>query len=264
MGYLEGGAAVNLFSLSGVSTIDLGNIYTLADLDGDNRLSQNEFLIAMKLIKARMAGMPVPAMLPPELIAFAQQGQALGGGASYGGASYGGVSYGGGVVSVLEQRVVELTSKLSQSEQQISALQMEVNKVKEERDQALLQKQDALARAGQAQAQVSLLGSQNQQHNSQAMARINELAAQLEGNQQKMQEMHAYNAQLEAQLLQQAQQLQAARQQTEQYAYQAAQAQAQAQAQVLAANANPFAQPSLGGNPFGAQSGFAGNPFGGF
>lgn len=42
-------------------------MYALADMDGDGRLSQNEFLIAMKLIRARMSGTPVPATFVFEL-----------------------------------------------------------------------------------------------------------------------------------------------------------------------------------------------------
>jgi hypothetical protein len=59
---LEGANAVALFGQSGVPAPDLAQIYGLADMDGDGRLSQNEFFIAMKLIRARMAGNTIPAV----------------------------------------------------------------------------------------------------------------------------------------------------------------------------------------------------------
>jgi len=249
-GFLEGNAAVSLFGQSGVSVNELAVIYGLADLDGDGRLNQTEFFIAMKLIRMRMTGTPIPNTLPPEL-----RNSALGGSSS----GFAGGAVGGGVVGVLEQRIAELQSKLATAEQSISSLQIQVNSLKGERDQALLQKQDAESRAAQAQAQAAALGSQSQQHTSQAMARISELAAQLDGNQAKMQEMHAYNSQLEAQLQQQAQQLQAARQQADQFAHLQAQQAAQAQARPVGAG-NPFGGSPYGqsGNPFGAPV----NPFG--
>lgn len=53
--------------MSGLPQEELGRVYQLADSDSDGRLSQNEFFVAMKLIRTRLAGHQLPSVLPPEL-----------------------------------------------------------------------------------------------------------------------------------------------------------------------------------------------------
>jgi hypothetical protein len=228
-GVVEGATAVSLFSLSNIPTNELAQVYTLADVDGDNRLNSNEFLVAMKLIKARIAGTPIPSVLPPELSAVAH--------GSGSGVPVSSVAV-TGVVPVLEQRIADLQAKLKTADQNISALQVELEQTRGDKEQLLLRVQDAESRVAQALAQVE---AQNQQNSSKAMAQINELASQLQAYQQKMQDLQATNTQLQLQLQQQAQ---AARQQAEQYSN---------------PYSNPFSQPLSGGNPFGG--GASVNPF---
>jgi hypothetical protein len=230
-GFVEGNTAVALFSQSGVPVAELGQVYTLADVDGDGRLSQSEFFIAMKLLRARMAGNTLPATLPNELRT----------------ASTSGVAAGGTVISVLERRVAELEAKLSSVEEANASLQVHINALKDERDRALLGKQEAETRAAQAAAQVDV---QSRQSSSEAMTRIQALVQQVEASQAKMLEMQQHNTHLEAQLQQQSQQLKSSQFQADQLNHQAAQAQAQAQANPFGAQANPFGVPSQPVNPF--------------
>jgi len=68
-GFIEGNTAVTLFSQSGLSQVELSLVYSLADMDGDSKLSEREFFVAMKLMRARMNGTPLPTSVPAELFA---------------------------------------------------------------------------------------------------------------------------------------------------------------------------------------------------
>lgn len=68
-GFITGGDGVQFFRLSGLPDAILGQIWNLADIDQDGRLDMAEFIVAMHLICcATQRGLPVPQVLPPELI----------------------------------------------------------------------------------------------------------------------------------------------------------------------------------------------------
>jgi len=70
-GKLAGPAAVGLFQQSGLSTTDLRNIWNLADVDMDGKLSEAEFAIAMHLIMCvKRRSWTVPTKLPVVLRAL--------------------------------------------------------------------------------------------------------------------------------------------------------------------------------------------------
>ncbi|XP_043538848.1 intersectin-2-like isoform X2 [Chiloscyllium plagiosum] len=63
-GLLSGDQARNFFLQSGLPKLVLAEIWTLADLNKDGKMDQQEFSIAMKLIKMTLQGHPVPTTLP--------------------------------------------------------------------------------------------------------------------------------------------------------------------------------------------------------
>lgn len=71
-GYLNGEQAVKFFSDSGLPEDTLAQIWDLADINSEGRLSRDEFAVAMYLIRqerSKPAGGPsLPAFLPPALI----------------------------------------------------------------------------------------------------------------------------------------------------------------------------------------------------
>ena len=65
-GFVTGQEAVALFSQSGLDRDGLRTVWTLADVDKDNKLNIEEFTIAMHLIVcATKRNIPVPTELPP-------------------------------------------------------------------------------------------------------------------------------------------------------------------------------------------------------
>ncbi|XP_069742821.1 intersectin-2-like isoform X2 [Narcine bancroftii] len=63
-GLLSGEQARTFFLQSGLPKVVLAEIWTLADLNKDGKMDQQEFSIAMKLIKMTFQGHPVPSILP--------------------------------------------------------------------------------------------------------------------------------------------------------------------------------------------------------
>ncbi|XP_063303615.1 intersectin-1 isoform X3 [Pelobates fuscus] len=63
-GYITGDQARNFFLQSGLPQPVLAQIWALADMNNDGRMDQLEFSIAMKLIKLKLQGYPVPSVLP--------------------------------------------------------------------------------------------------------------------------------------------------------------------------------------------------------
>ncbi|XP_062891102.1 intersectin-2b isoform X2 [Mobula hypostoma] len=63
-GLLSGEQARTFFLQSGLPKLVLAEIWTLADLNKDGKMDQQEFSIAMKLIKMTLQGHPVPNILP--------------------------------------------------------------------------------------------------------------------------------------------------------------------------------------------------------
>jgi hypothetical protein len=67
-GYLTGTEVRPVLNQSGLGQAVLAKIWTLADVDKDGRLSQDEFAIAVHLIEKAKKGLTLPITLPPELL----------------------------------------------------------------------------------------------------------------------------------------------------------------------------------------------------
>nr|KAF6477751.1 intersectin 1 [Molossus molossus] len=63
-GFITGDQARNFFFQSGLPQPVLAQIWALADMNNDGRMDQVEFSIAMKLIKLKLQGYPLPSALP--------------------------------------------------------------------------------------------------------------------------------------------------------------------------------------------------------
>ncbi|CAB1430853.1 unnamed protein product [Pleuronectes platessa] len=66
-GYITGDQARNFFLQSGLPPPVLAQIWALADMNSDGRMDIYEFSIAMKLIKLKLQGHPLPPSLPPSM-----------------------------------------------------------------------------------------------------------------------------------------------------------------------------------------------------
>uniref|UniRef100_A0A4W6BQM9 Intersectin 1 n=1 Tax=Lates calcarifer TaxID=8187 RepID=A0A4W6BQM9_LATCA len=66
-GYITGDQAKNFFLQSGLPPPILAQIWALADMNSDGRMDIHEFSIAMKLIKLKLQGHPLPPALPPSM-----------------------------------------------------------------------------------------------------------------------------------------------------------------------------------------------------
>eukprot|EP01122_Echinamoeba_exundans_P007188 TRINITY_DN2150_c0_g1_i1.p1 TRINITY_DN2150_c0_g1~~TRINITY_DN2150_c0_g1_i1.p1 ORF type:complete len:683 (-),score=198.01 TRINITY_DN2150_c0_g1_i1:220-2268(-) len=75
-GYISGQQAVSLFTKSKLGREDLAKIWALADMDRDNQLSQQEFIVAMHLITKRVAGEEIPETVPASLVESASSSAA--------------------------------------------------------------------------------------------------------------------------------------------------------------------------------------------
>jgi len=255
-GFIGGGKALEVLRMSGLDDATLGQIYGLADLDLDGQLSANEFLVAMKLIRARLAGHPPVSSVPQELITCIQ---GFSGGVSPNPHAGGNIPS-QAIVSLLEQRIAELQAKQNSLEAEVLQLRVGSQNLKEERDKANLRAQDAESRLNQAAARVDALSGESQQQASAAMSQINQLSTQLNESFQKFAAGQAAYTELENKYNQQSQ------------ALAAAQASAAA-TQRDAAMAQARAAPAGGANPFGGFTSSFGtatpptqqaNPFGGF
>ncbi|XP_030380482.1 intersectin-1 isoform X2 [Scaptodrosophila lebanonensis] len=67
-GYLTGAQARSVLVQSKLPQVTLAQIWTLSDIDGDGRLSCDEFILAMFLCEKAMAGEKIPVTLPMEWI----------------------------------------------------------------------------------------------------------------------------------------------------------------------------------------------------
>lgn len=67
-GYLTGAQARTLLLQSTLPQATLAQIWALADIDSDGRLSCDEFLLAMHLCEIASQGEQIPVKLPPDLI----------------------------------------------------------------------------------------------------------------------------------------------------------------------------------------------------
>ncbi|XP_059206845.1 intersectin-2b [Centropristis striata] len=64
MGYVSGEQARKFFLQSGLPGSVLAEIWTLADMNKDGKMDRLEFSIAMKLVKLKLQGTPLPSALP--------------------------------------------------------------------------------------------------------------------------------------------------------------------------------------------------------
>ncbi|KAK2818007.1 hypothetical protein Q7C36_021940 [Tachysurus vachellii] len=64
-GFITGDQAKNFFLQSGLPAPVLAQIWALADMNNDGKMDMHEFSIAMKLIKLKLQGHPLPPTLPP-------------------------------------------------------------------------------------------------------------------------------------------------------------------------------------------------------
>uniref|UniRef100_A0AAQ5YQF1 Intersectin 2b n=1 Tax=Amphiprion ocellaris TaxID=80972 RepID=A0AAQ5YQF1_AMPOC len=64
MGYVSGEQARKFFLQSGLPSNVLADIWALADMNKDGKMDRLEFSIAMKLIKLKLQGTPLPSALP--------------------------------------------------------------------------------------------------------------------------------------------------------------------------------------------------------
>ncbi|KAG2180704.1 hypothetical protein INT44_003711, partial [Umbelopsis vinacea] len=67
-GYVSGADAGNFFRNAGLPQTDLEQIWSLAAIQGGDRLSADEFTVAMYLIHERLSGKPIPLSLPRDVI----------------------------------------------------------------------------------------------------------------------------------------------------------------------------------------------------
>ncbi|KAJ2829935.1 actin organization and endocytosis protein [Coemansia sp. 'formosensis'] len=67
-GVLRGDQAREVFAQSSLSQTDLAKIWMLADTSNQGELNLDEFSVAMHLIFRRLAGAPIPDVLPQELV----------------------------------------------------------------------------------------------------------------------------------------------------------------------------------------------------
>ncbi|OBZ75406.1 EH domain-containing and endocytosis protein 1 [Grifola frondosa] len=67
-GYIEGDVAVPFMLQSGLPEDVLAQVWDLADLNNDGRLTRDGFAVAMHLIQRKLTGKDIPASLPPTLI----------------------------------------------------------------------------------------------------------------------------------------------------------------------------------------------------
>ncbi|XP_033740435.1 LOW QUALITY PROTEIN: intersectin-1-like [Pecten maximus] len=66
-GFVTGDQAKGFFMQSGLPTVILGQIWTLADMNNDGKMDKKEFSIAMHLIKKKLQGYELPKSLPASL-----------------------------------------------------------------------------------------------------------------------------------------------------------------------------------------------------
>ncbi|XP_025096778.1 intersectin-1-like isoform X2 [Pomacea canaliculata] len=66
-GFITGAQARDFFMQSGLSTQVLGQIWSLADMNGDGKMDKLEFSVAMHLIKKKLQGYELPKVLPASL-----------------------------------------------------------------------------------------------------------------------------------------------------------------------------------------------------
>eukprot|EP01130_Rhizamoeba_saxonica_P011698 TRINITY_DN486_c1_g2_i1.p1 TRINITY_DN486_c1_g2~~TRINITY_DN486_c1_g2_i1.p1 ORF type:complete len:697 (-),score=121.04 TRINITY_DN486_c1_g2_i1:40-2130(-) len=67
-GFVNGNVALDLFSKSGLDRSILAKIWDISDVDKDNRLNGNEFLVASHLISLSIKGYSLPKKLPDNLV----------------------------------------------------------------------------------------------------------------------------------------------------------------------------------------------------
>ncbi|KAH7117959.1 hypothetical protein B0J11DRAFT_537129 [Dendryphion nanum] len=75
-GFITGEQAVQFFSDSGLPEDVLAGIWDLADINSEGQLSRDEFAVAMYLIRQQRTGVPLPQVLPQNLVPPSMRNQA--------------------------------------------------------------------------------------------------------------------------------------------------------------------------------------------
>jgi len=177
-----------LLSQSGLAQDLLGQVYTLADADRDGKLSLNEFLVAMKLVRAKLDNHPIPGSVPPELL------QSLVNKPSQ--------SLPQSSTQLFEQRISDLQSRINSNDNEIADLKIRLQTALGEKERAMAMKNEFESRAIQAEARVNALGNKSQEETSQALQKINELSNQLSQSFSKIEALNSQNSSLEIKLQQ--------------------------------------------------------------
>ncbi|KAG2366795.1 hypothetical protein BDR07DRAFT_1449158 [Suillus spraguei] len=73
-GYIEGDVAVPFMLLSKLPEDVLAQVWDLADINNDGRLTRDGFAVAMHLIQGNLSGKDVPSTLPPTLVPPSMRG----------------------------------------------------------------------------------------------------------------------------------------------------------------------------------------------
>lgn len=240
LGFIEGASAVNLFSPSGVPVDQLAVIYGVADIDKDGKLSQTEFLVAMKLVRAKLAGNPIPQSVPAETLASINKPASSGAAQS---------SAPQNSNQIYEQRINDLQDRCNKADNEIASLKVKLQNTQSEKDKAESQRIEFESRASQAEARASALGSKSEQDTSAALLKINDLSNQLSQAFQKIDQLQSQNSGLEVKLQQANAQLQTAQSQL-----QSAQHQISVSANAFSAPSTTQVPTSTPSSPWGAAS----------
>lgn len=243
LGFIEGASAVNLFSPSGVPVDQLAVIYGVADIDKDGKLNQTEFLVAMKLVRAKLAGHPIPQSVPAETLASINKPASASGPQSTAPQTSN---------QIYEQRINDLQDRCNKADNEIAALKVKLQNTQAEKDKAESQRIEFESRASQAEARASALGSKSEQDTSVALQKISDLSNQLSQAFIKIDQLQTQNSSLEVKLQQANTQLQSA------------QSQLQSAQHQISVSANAFSTPSTTAtatpsSPWGAASSSTGS-----
>jgi len=229
LGFIEGNSAVNLLSQSGLAQDQLGQIYMLADTDKDGKLHQNEFLIAMKIVRARLQNHPIPTTVPPEILASINRPNTQS-------------HIPQSSTQIFEQRIIDLQDRCNKADNEIASLKVRLQTGISDKEKAESLRIEYESRALQAEARVQTLGSKNQEETSQALQKINELSTQLTQAFSKIEQLNSLNSALEVKLQQANTQLQSSQSQLQN---------AQHQISVSAFSSSHTVQPT---SPWGSSS----------
>lgn len=74
-GFIDSTLGKGLLQQSGFPQSELAQIWTLSDVDKDDKLSKQEYVIALQLVAKRRQGVSLPEKLPETLLAYWNSGK---------------------------------------------------------------------------------------------------------------------------------------------------------------------------------------------